>query len=113
MSMMIGTATVVNPFYDGGYARERDLMVGRWRFLAGDRGRHFVVGQWKWSIVWRVLATDYDDLMAALAAVEQGTFTLTDHLGNSETCELDGNPKERLMGNTVHEVTATFVEVTA
>jgi hypothetical protein len=113
MSMTIGGNTVHNPAYDKVWQRERQQIGAPWAYLDGSRGGHHITAQWGWSLVWRVVGKDYTDLMTALLAVEGVSFTLTDHLGNSETCMLDGNPRDRLDGNVVHEVTASFVETTA
>lgn len=113
MSMTIGANTVASPAYDDGWEREREQVGGGFRYLDGSRGRHHVTAQWRWSLSWRVKGADYTALMAALLAVEGTAFTLTDHLGNSETCELEGSPRDLEIGNGKHAVSATFVEVTA
>ncbi|MEN6303009.1 MAG: hypothetical protein ABFD96_09820 [Armatimonadia bacterium] len=116
MSVTIGDITVVNPQYSGGDRRERDIVVGSWRFLDGARGRHYITGQWRWSLVWRVQGDDYDGdagVKTALLAVEAGTFAFTDWDGDGGTCELDGNWTDDVLSSELHEIRATFAEVTA
>lgn len=112
MSMTIGDNTVKSPFYGEGWERERRRVGGDWLFLDGSRGRHHITAHWAPRFVWRVTGDEYDDLMEALLAVEGTTFTLTDHLGNTGGVMMVGNPTDRLIGTTVHEVTAEFVGVT-
>lgn len=112
MSITIGTATVINPIYDGGWSRRRERIGGDWLFADGSRGRHCLTAQWHYRMTWHVLGDDYTDLMQALLAVECSVFTLTDHLGNGGACQLAGDPEETQINNSVHEVSAEFVEVT-
>ena len=114
MSMTIGAATsIVNPHHEGGWAR-RYVRVGQDRTYAdGSRGENPITFQWQWEIVWRVAGTAYSNLMSALVTVAGTEFSFVDHLGNSETCNLIGEPEDMLIGNVVHEVKATFREATA
>jgi len=113
MSMTIGGNTVVNPFHDGGWSRRHVRVGADWTFLDGSQGEHQLSRQYEWTIVWRVMATNYSNLVTALTAVAGTAFAVVDHLGNGETCKLAGDWTDGLLGNTVHEVSATFRETTA
>jgi hypothetical protein len=111
--MQIGDNTVKSPFYTDGWERERRRVGGDWLFLDASRGRHHMGAHWAPRFVWRVWGDDYTTLMAALADAEAAAVTLTDHLGNTGDFMLAANPSDRLIGNSVHEVTAAFVGVEA
>lgn len=117
MSMTIGTYTVVNPHYQGGHKQEREIVGGGSRRLSGARWSHYITGQWGWNpLKWRVVGDDYNGVngvRTALVGVEGTTFTLTDWLGNSETCELETGWTDEPLGVGVHEIVANFREVTA
>lgn len=113
MSMGIGEHTIKSPFYGEGWERERRRIGGDWLFLDASRGRHHMGAHWAPRYVWRVVGEEYTALMAALLDVEGTTFGLIDHLGNSGTMMLVGNPTDRLIGTRLHEVSAQFIEVTA
>jgi hypothetical protein len=111
MSMTIGEYTVKSPMYADGWQRQRRRIGGDWLFLDARRGRHHMGAHWAPRFVWRVWGDDYTTLMAALADAEAGAVELTDHLGNTGEFMLAADPTDRLVGNTVHEVAADFIEV--
>ena len=109
MSMTIGDNTVKSPYYGEGWERERRRIGGDWLFLDASRGRHHMGAHWAPRFVWRVTGDEYTTLMGALQAVEALPFVLTDHLGNTGEFLMSGNPADRLIGTTVHEVSAQFI----
>lgn len=113
MSMMIGAHVVASPFYgEEGWERVHQRTGGDWQYLDGSRGRHHVTAQWRWSVVWRVYGEEYAELMVALESMAGGYAIVTDHLGHSEECMLDGDVRDRLIGTNVHEVSASFIQIT-
>jgi hypothetical protein len=113
MSWSVGGQTVPNPVYPDGLS-QADHPIGKAvESLDGSLVPVKITTRKVYTCKWRLVGTNYANLMTGLRAIHLVAGTVTDHLSVSETMTITDDLPYPLVSNTVREVTVTLRETTA